>query len=102
MTIKCNECGKLLFETETNSTGAAGAQAQDKGFIYKNACLFSNKYTSLFFCNKECSKSFYDREIPKNEKVSGVLKEMRAEIPKYAAEVSQQMEVLLKTLNNKK
>jgi hypothetical protein len=98
MKIKCKECGKFLFETETDSTGAAGAQAQDKGFIYKNACLFSGKYTSLFFCKEECFKSFYDREIPKNEKVSKTLKEMKDKIPEYAAEVSQQMETLSKRL----
>jgi hypothetical protein len=102
MTIKCNECGKFLFETETDSTGAAGAQAQDKGFIYKNAFLFSDKYTSLFFCKKECCKSFYNREIPKDEEVSKALKEMRDEIPEYAAELSKQIETLLTRLKSNK
>jgi hypothetical protein len=102
MTIKCNECGKFLFETETDSTGVAGAQAQDKGFIYKNACLFSDKYTSLFFCNKECCKSFYNREIPKDEESSKILEEMKDKIPEYAAEASKQIETLLTRLKNRK
>jgi hypothetical protein len=87
-TIKCNECGKVLFQTETDNDIAAGVQAQDKGFIYKNACLFSDKYTSLFFCKKECYKSFYAREIQKDEAISNVLKEMRAEIPEMAKEIA--------------
>ncbi|MDR2085806.1 MAG: hypothetical protein LBP72_01395 [Dysgonamonadaceae bacterium] len=101
-TIKCNECGKILFETESESNGAAGAEAQEKGFIYKNACLFSDKYSSLFFCKEECFKSFYDREIPKNKTVSKILKEMKNEIPDMAKEVAKGLSELTEVLKKYK
>jgi hypothetical protein len=104
MKIKCNECGAFLFDTDTESLGAAGVQAQEKGFIYKNACLFSAKYTSLFFCSNECGKSFYHREIPKDEDVSATLKDMREKVPEYAADLSKKLAALVESFNknNKK
>jgi hypothetical protein len=99
--IKCNECSKFLFETDAENNGVAGVQAEKKGFIYKNACLFSDKYTSLFFCTKECYKSFYDREIPKNDGISKELKDMKAKIPEYAAEAAKQIAMLLDKIKQK-
>lgn len=87
--IVCDECGKFLFKTERENAGAIGAEAQAKGFVYKNACLFSDKYSSLYFCNHECAKTFYGKNIPSNPAVTQALNEMREEIPQMAKEVSE-------------
>lgn len=99
--IKCNECGKVLFTTERESNGAAGAEAQNLGFIYKNACLFSDKYSSLFFCNHEHGKAFYQKNIPSNPQITKALNEIKKDIPQMAKEVSQKMADLCEKLNIK-
>ncbi|WP_163321690.1 hypothetical protein [Draconibacterium mangrovi] len=81
--IHCNQCNKFLFETE-KSWGAAGAEAQHKGFVYKIPALFTDKYPRLFFCNHECGKLFYNEKIPKNEEVTKQINELKAEIPDHA------------------
>ena len=100
--VKCNECGKLLFITKQNSLGAIGAEAQHKGFVYKNACLFSDKYSSLYFCSDECGKNFYKKNIPKNPEVTKKLNELKKEIPEMAKEVSNKMAKLVETLKKRK
>ena len=78
MKVKCNECNKFLFEIEDGTNpGSIGAVCQDKGFVYKNAFLYSDKYSSLFFCNHECGKSFYNKHIPKNQEVTQQLNELK-------------------------
>lgn len=89
--IHCNECDRFLFSTSAPNWGAIGCEAQDEGFIYKIPILFTDKYDHLFFCSKDCQKAFYDKNIPKNEKVSEILSEMKAEIPDMAKQVSNKM-----------
>lgn len=101
MRVHCDECGKFLFTSETESPGSIGAEAQHKGFVYRNACLFSDKYSSLYFCNEECGKKFYTRNIPKNPEVTEALNELKKEIPEMAKEVSKKMAKLVETLNKK-
>jgi len=84
--IDCNECGKFLFETDKQSDGAAGSEAQDKGFVFKMPFLFTNKYGCLFFCDHVCAKSFYDKNIPKDPEMSKKLEELKADIPRIAKE----------------
>jgi len=101
MNVVCNECGKFLFETKQINLGGVGFEAQQKGFVYKNAVLFSDKYRSLFFCNHECRKAFYDKNIPKNEKVSAALEDLKKDIPEMAKDVSKKMANLVNALNKK-
>jgi hypothetical protein len=89
--IKCDECGKFLFETNDTSNGVIGCRAEEKGFVYKNACLFSKEYSSLYFCNTGCAKEFYRKNIPTDEKMNHVLKEMRDDIPRMAKDVCDKM-----------
>jgi hypothetical protein len=98
--IKCDECGEFLFETEHENGGAIGAEAQAKGFVYKNACLFSDEYSSLYFCNHDCAKGFYQKHIPKNPEVTEKLNKLKADIPKMAREISNKMAVLSKKLKD--
>lgn len=100
--VKCDECGKFLFITKQNSLGAIGAEAQHKGFVYKNACLFSDKYSSLYFCNEECKKKFYNKNIPKNPEVTKALNELKKEVPEMAKEMSKEMAKLVEILNKRK
>ncbi len=79
--IYCSECGNFLFDTEKESDGAAGAEAQAKGFVFKMPFMFTEKYTCLFFCNHTCGKSFYQKNVPKNEDASKKLRELRENIP---------------------
>lgn len=96
--IKCDECGRVLFTTERKNNGAAGAEAQSKGFVYRNACLYSNKYSSLFFCNHECGKAFYAKNIPRDPQVTKALNEVKKDIPRIAKEVSDKMAKLSEKL----
>lgn len=97
--INCDECAKHLCDVpKDTSLGAAGAIIQGKGFVYKNAALFSTEYSSLYFCSKECTKSFYNKHIPKNKQVSDVLAEMKSEIPEMAKDVSGKMATLMDAL----
>lgn len=92
MEVKCNECNKFLFEIEDGTNlGYIGAVCQHKGFVYKNAVLFSDKYSSLFFCAKDCAKSFYDKHIPKNEEMTKKINEFKADIPKMTKECCEGM-----------
>lgn len=101
MNVTCDYCKKFLFQTNRTSKGAAGVEAQQRGFIYKLPVLFTNKYTSLYFCNEACCKSFYKANIPVNPKVSQALAEIRKEIPAMAEEVANKMDALFKRLNKK-
>lgn len=97
-TIKCDECGKELFKTEEKSFGAIGVEANNKGFFYKIPLLFTDKYDRLFFCSKECTKSFYDKNIPKNEEATNVLNQMKKDIPKRTKEICKGLSDIQKKL----
>jgi len=92
--IVCNECGKFLFETERQSDGAAGAEAQNKGFIFKMPFLYTNTSECLFFCCCTCFKSYYDKHVPKNPEVNRIIKEMRDNIPSMTKEVCKGLQEL--------
>ncbi|WP_297095581.1 hypothetical protein [uncultured Draconibacterium sp.] len=95
--IHCNECEKFLFETE-KSDGAAGAQAQRLGFVFKMPFLFTGKYSALFFCDSACSKEFYRKNIPKNAEASKKLAEFKENIPAYAKECARGVSQLSRAL----
>lgn len=84
--IYCHECEKFLFETDKQSDGAAGAEAQSKGFVFKMPFLFTDKYGCLFFCDHDCAKLFYDKNIPKNKEVSDKIEKLKSDIPNMAKE----------------
>lgn len=99
--IYCNECGKFLFATSESNMGSIGCEAQKHGFVYKNAVFFSEKYTSLYFCDHTCAKAFYDKNIPKNEEISNAIKKMKTEIPEMAKDVCGKMGNLIDNLKKK-
>jgi hypothetical protein len=102
--VICDECSKILFETWKTSKVSIGIEAQQKGFIYKNACLFSTKYSSLIFCSEECKKVFYQKNIPKTEqniKIQEVLEDMKKDIPKMAKECCEGLDQISKFLKQK-
>lgn len=101
-TIKCNECDTFLFETNKENNGAIGAEAQERGFVYKNACLYSDKYSSLFFCNDLCGHSFYRKNIPRNQEMDKIIEDTRKDIPKMAKEVGEKMSQLIERINKRK
>ena len=101
MDINCDECKKKLFSTNETRMGAVGFEAQKKGFIYKIPALFTDKYERLFFCSNSCYKSFYDKNIPKNENISTALKEIKADIPKMAKECAKRLAEIQSMFNKK-
>lgn len=102
MDIRCNECNKYLFSIENGkSLGYAGAIAQEKGFVYKNACLYSDKYNSLFFCSHKCGKEFYSRNIPKDAEVTKKLNDLKSDIPKMAKECAEGLAKIQSVFNKK-
>lgn len=100
--IHCNECGNFLFETQEESPGTIGAIAQQHGFVYKNACLFSKEFSSLYFCNDQCGKAFYKKNIPSDPKMSQVIADVKSEIPGMARNVAGKMAKLVEVLNKHK
>lgn len=98
--ILCNECGRFLFTATAQAWGAIGCEAQDNGFIFKIPILFTNKYERLFFCTKDCQNAFYNKNIPKDEKVSEILSDMKSKIPDVAKDFRINMEALSDALRN--
>jgi len=99
--IICNEREKFLFETDKESNGAAGAEAQSKGFVFKMPFMFTDKYSTLFFCNHTCAKSFYSKNIPKNEKSTQILSDLKKEIPRMVKETCDGLQQLSDMINHK-
>lgn len=98
MEVRCDECGKVLFLTSKTSKGEIGCIAQQKGFVYKNAVLFSEDYTSLYFCNNKCAKDFYQKNIPRNPEVTKMLDEAKRNIAQSSKEISIKMAGLTNVL----
>lgn len=84
--IVCNECGIKLFCTN-KSMGAAGVEAQKLGFVFKMPFLFTGRSECLFFCTKECGKSYFRREIPNNKEASEMLRELKEKVPELSKDV---------------
>ena len=100
--VFCNECGKFLFLSETASLGGRGVEAQSKGFVYKNAALFSDKYTSLYFCSDSCAKEFYGKHIPRNPEITAELTKLKEKIPEMSKDVANKMGHLMERINKLK
>lgn len=98
MDIICNQCGKFLFSTEKKSIGASGAEAQERGFIFKMPFLFTDKYDALFFCDRKCGSKFYKLNIPKNPEATKKLKELQRNIPKLVKETADELSKFQKLL----
>lgn len=98
MDIICNQCGKFLFSTEEKTKGAAGAEAQKRGFVFKMPFLFTDKYDTLFFCNHDCGGKFYKANIPKNPEATKELKELKKDIPKFSKEIADELSKFQKLL----
>lgn len=100
--VLCNECGKYLFSTEKESAGAIGAEAQQNGFVYKNAALFSVDYSSLYFCDHECGKAFYKKNIPPKAEMTKTINDLKKEIPRMASDCSKGIARMIDAINQHK
>lgn len=99
--VRCSECGKFLWTSTKDSLGALAVEAP-KEVVVKNACLFSSKYSWLFFCSKECTKEFYTKNVGRNSEVTAVLEDMKKNIPEASREIADKMDSLIKKLKSKK
>lgn len=100
--VICDNCQKKLFVTAISNKVSIGIEVQKKGFIYKNACLFSDKYASLYFCSKECQGHFYENNIPKNPAITKTLNDLKSDIPSMAAECSKGLAAFISKLKDNK
>jgi len=100
--VFCDECKKLLFISEKNSLGATGAEAQSLGFVYKNACLFSDMHSSLFFCDHVCAKDFYKANIKPNPEMTKTIEEMKARVPEMVAGICEGLAKIQKAIKARK
>lgn len=82
----CEECGKHLFDSDKEG-GAAGAEAQLKGFVYKMPILFGIKGLH-FFCSKDCWNKWLNSHTTEQERADGnrsareIRQRMEADKPK--------------------
>ena len=77
----CEECGKHLFDSEKEG-GAAGAEAQQKGFVFKRPILFGIDGCH-FFCSKDCWNKWLNSHTTEQERADG---------NRSAREIKQRME----------
>ena len=98
--INCKECGVLLFTTD-KSDGAAGSEALHKGFVFKIPILHTGQSGCLFFCNKKCQRSYYDKNIPKNPEADAKLRKFKENIPKMTTDLCNNIASIQKLLINK-
>lgn len=77
--IKCSYCGSILFYTDKESDGAAGAEAQRQGFVFKMPFLYSEVSTA-FFCDKACCEAWFTENVSEEDREKGkkVINELHA------------------------
>lgn len=58
--VRCSECGKQLFLTETpeDNRGKIAFEVQQKGYIAKLPALYGHGHFE-FFCCKECKNKWF-------------------------------------------
>ena len=93
--ILCNQCG--TFICKAHSEHHIGIQVQEAGGVYKIPILFNDSPDPLFFCNSTCKDIYYEANIPKNEKVTNALNELKADIPKMAQDT---IDAVTKVIDN--
>jgi len=82
----CEECGKHLFDSKKEG-GAAGAEAQQKGFVFKMPFLFGIEGCH-FFCSKDCWNKWLNSHTTEQERADGnrsareIRQRMEADKPK--------------------
>jgi hypothetical protein len=70
MIVKCDYCGKELFETDEKRRGVIASIAMRKRFIAKNYIAFGNPGFRIFCC-VECKNSWFSENIPKDKVKQG-------------------------------
>ena len=98
MKIHCDCCGKFLFNSKTDSMGAAGAEAQRLGFIYNMPGVFYHTdKLSVIFCGKECCKRWFKENVSQetSEAAKPQLEAMRKRMKKAADEFPKHLDNFL-------
>ena len=68
--VKCDNCGRKLFNTNRTSLGAIAAEATTKGFVAKMPMFYGVGQFKIF-CDKECCKSWFQSNISKEDRNQG-------------------------------
>ena len=87
--VNCNNCGGFLLNAKEDLH--IGIQVQQLGYIYKLPVFFTGTNDKLYFCCKECQKEYYDAHVPKNETMSKLIAESKADIPRASKEIADKM-----------
>ena len=111
MRVHCEQCGKYLLDSYTESKGATAARVQSAGFVSKMPILFGVTDGFHFFCSKECWNEWFKVHCKHTKEGDEVLARMREEMPKAIENCAKGVQRLIKafeksrnlrTKNNKK
>lgn len=70
MIVKCDYCGKELFETDKEKIGVIASDATRRGYVTKMPIFFGVPKFKIFCC-KECKDKWFDENIPKDKMKEG-------------------------------
>lgn len=71
MIVKCDYCGKELFETDKEKKmGVIASDARRRGWVVKMPIFFGVPKFKIFCC-KECKDKWFDKNIPKDKMKKG-------------------------------
>lgn len=87
--VVCDHCKQLIKAVDPNKH--IGIQIEEAGGVYKIPILWNGSSDPLYFCSFLCKDTYYEVNIPKNPKMTKILAEMKAEIPKMAEETAKHM-----------
>ena len=100
LTVKCKQCGNVICEADREIH--IGFQVEEAGGVYKLPFLFNGSSDPLYFCSTSCKDVYYEANIPKNEKVTNALNELKAEIPQMAKDTIEAATKFIDNLKSKK
>ena len=77
MIVKCDYCGKELFETDKEKMGVIASDATRRGYITKMPIFFGVPEFKIFCC-KECKDKWFDENISEDKVQRGnaIVKEL--------------------------
>lgn len=98
--IRCNHCGKHLFDTD-KSDSAAGSEAMRRGFIFKIPALYGID-GCFFFCSKECNHEWAKENITGDSKKEGdkSISELKEKIPSMVNDICKSVDKFSKFINS--
>lgn len=104
--IYCDCCKNYLM-METGEGDASNSIAlRSKGFISKNAILFTGVSQWLSFCSKSCHLKYFDEVLnindPKHDATKEIIAEMKKSIPEMSNTICRRMANISRSIKEPK